>query len=159
MNRVKNFRSRLSAKKLALPVLIIGIILGVALIGYGAIKIHGYHEELGTKNTDEINTEIGEKAEEYASLVNETTEEFEKNGITDKYLELNDKSNKLSKEITALTNSRYMKETGYHNPNSISKILTLAPTIWIGALVVIASVIVFVAMKEQGKEKKEKEEK
>ena len=144
MNRVKKINKR----ALALPVLVIGVIIGIGLICFGAMTIHGYYEELGTKSSEEINSELETKSEEYRLSMLEANEEFEKNGTSDKYIELNKKNVELDKEITSLTNSRYMKETGYHNPNSVGKILELAPTIWIGALVVIASAVAFVVLKQ-----------
>jgi hypothetical protein len=67
-------------------------------------------------------------------------EEFQKNGASDKYVELRKKVNELNDETTSLTNSRYMKETGYNNPNSVKKIMELAPTLWIGAIVMVFSI-------------------
>lgn len=151
MDRVKKVKAKLNSKALALPVLIFGIVVSIILICIGAIRIHDLNKQVGTRDLDAINVEIKNKSEEYNTALAEENAEYEANGLSDKYIELNKKSTELSQEITKLTNSRYMKETGYNNPNSLRKILQLAPTIWIGALVLVAAVIAFVVMKSAEK--------
>lgn len=149
MDRVKKKMQNIKAKDLAWPVLIVGLILGIVVVCFGAAKVYDLNNQLGTKDLDEINTSISELAKEYQEAVVEEHAEYDSNGLSDKYIELNKKSTELSKEITKLTNSRYMRETGYNNPNSIWKILELAPMLWIGAVIATASVFAFAMMRKK----------
>jgi CHASE3 domain sensor protein len=136
MNRFR----RINKKSLTLFALIVCVVFGIALIAQGVYTINCRYAELGTKSSEEINTELGTKAEEYRQAILDANEEFQKNGASDKYVELRKKVNELNDETTSLTNSRYMKETGYNNPNSVKKIMELAPTLWIGTIIIVFSI-------------------
>ena len=111
-------QKRLNARINARACLIAGILVGFVVICLGAIKIHGYYVELGDATPDELSEKITELSEELAKVDAEKWEENEKNGFSDKYVELNNRSAELSAEISRATNSQYMKETGYNNPKS-----------------------------------------
>ena len=145
MDRVK--KNQVKASYFALPVLIISIVFGLSLITFGAVRISDLNKQVGTLSETEINDEIAKLAVDFEKVSSEALEEFNTNGMSDKYLELSKQTDEYSTKITELTNSRYMKETGYNNPNSLDKILELAPTLWIGTAVIIAGIVACVILK------------
>ncbi|MBP5512126.1 hypothetical protein J6X90_01955 [Candidatus Saccharibacteria bacterium] len=145
MDKVK--KTQVKASFFALPVLIITIIFGLSLITCGAVKISDLNKQVGTLNEEEINDEISKLSVDLNDISTKALAEFDANGMSDEYLELSKQTDELSTKISELTNSRYMKETGYNNPNSLGKVLELAPTIWIGMAVIIAGIVACVVLK------------
>jgi len=129
-------------KKLAYRALVVVVaVIGVVIFCFGAVKIHKYYNMLGTKTIEELNTNIVDLSKKYQEVEKEKIEEMDNNGFSDKYFELDAKSMSIRGEISKDTNSRYMKETGYHNPKSFYDMLVLAPELWIGVSFVIAAMV------------------
>ena len=147
-------RRKLDHNFWAKVILVVGLVGGIAAICVGSWKIHGLYEQVGTKSVEELGTELDDLSAEYARIEKEKTDEIEKNGYTDKYVELNNRSAEVSAEITRATNSRYMKETGYNNPQSLGDMLRLAPELWIGVLLVATGLLGHFVLRTKTENKK-----
>jgi hypothetical protein len=143
-------RSKNDTKKCIKIGSIAGFVFGLILICCGAIRIHNLNVEVGTKSVEALAAEIQELSEEYVKVEKEKAAEVDENGFSDKYNELAEKSAELNIAITKATNSQYMKETGYNNPRSLGDMLRLAPMLWIGCLVVAASIVALFVFERNG---------
>lgn len=123
--------------------LIVGLVVGVMLITFGTGRLIGYQSEMGMKTTEELSNEILELSDKYSDKEDERDEEFNQNGFSDEYLKLDEEAAELDEEITKLTNSRYMREEGWHNPRDIGEALTLAPEIIVGLVFLVLGIAGF----------------
>lgn len=141
-------------KALSIVSLVLGLVIGVVLIAFGTGKLIGYQNEMGIKTVDELSKEIRDLTEKYSDKEDERDEEFESNGFSEKYTQLDNEADAIDEEITKLTNSRYMREEGWHNPRNIGEAVSDAPEIVVGAVVMIIGVIGFFVLQRADKNKK-----
>ena len=127
------------------------VIGGLLLFGCGAIKLHKINAEIGDESVEQLTEEIPALSEEYDKVSKEADAEREKNGLSEKFLELNEKATELKIQISAKTNSRYVKETGKGNPDSLGDIFALVPVIPVGIVVVIIGVVLQVIVNKEQK--------
>ena len=123
--------------------LAIGAIVGVVLVAFGVGKLNGYNSGMGFKSVDELTSEILELSDKYSDKEDERDKEFDENGFSEKYLQLDEEASEIDEEITKLTNSRYMREEGWHNPSNLGEVIGLAPEIAIGAGFIVAGIVGF----------------
>ena len=127
------------------------VVGGLILFGCGAIKLHKINAEIGNESIEQLSEDIPALNDEYEKVIKEADAEHEKNGLSDKYLELNEQATQIKIKISEKTNSRYVKETGKGNPDSIGDIFMLVPVIPIGIVVVILGVILQVVVTKEKK--------
>jgi hypothetical protein len=130
------------------------VIGGLLLFGCGSIKLHELNMEIGTETVEQLNEELPTLSDEYDEANKAAQEELEKNGYSEKYNELVEKATEIKIKISSKTNSRYVKETGDGNPDSIGDIFMLIPTIPIGIFVVILGVVLELIITKEKKTKK-----
>lgn len=145
-------RSRIN-KDLFKYVPLLFVIGGLILFGCGAIKLHKINAEIGDESVEQLTEEIPVLNEEYEKISKEADDEYAKSGLSEKYLELNDQATQIKIKISEKTNSRYVKETGKGNPDSIGDIFALVPVIPIGIVVVVLGVVLQVVITKEQKVK------
>ena len=122
-------------KQLPLFVLVAGITAGVILFVNGIYAVEFKKEELTDKPVGTLNTEIGDKSEDLEKILDEINAENEKNGMSDKYFELQAKASELSVEISKATNSMYLKqEKGEKMPETVEQKIAVAPGLVYGPI-------------------------
>lgn len=134
--------SKIDYKILARYILVLGTVIGVLMTTNGVLQIKTYKEEAGTDTIEEINEKYNPLIKELSDVENEWYEEYATNGDeTERYKELSEKRAALKEKVNPLYTSRYMKQTGYHNPRSISEYFSNAPTLGIGLATIVVTVI------------------
>ena len=145
MDRLKKVKNlKINNKTIAFIGLVVGVLFGAAMISGGIFRILSYQSQMGDKSSEELSSDISSLSAEYSKVESDKLKEYDENGISEKYQELNARSAELSKEISKATNSRYMKETGFNNPKNLDEVFKLAPMIPVGAIVVAVGVVIFV---------------
>ncbi len=122
---------------------------GLILFGRGAIQLHNINAEIGNKTVEELTEDITALSEELQKNESEKQTEYDNNGFSDKYLELNERSSELRIRITNATGSRYTKETGKGNPDSLGDIMVLIPILPISVVVILAGIILQVIVNKK----------
>jgi hypothetical protein len=143
-------RSRIN-KDLFKYVPLLFVVGGLILFGCGAVKLHKINAEIGDESIEQLAEDIPALNEEYEKVSKEADTEYAAKGLSDRYLELNEQATQIKIKISEKTNSRYVKETGKGNPDSIGDIFALVPVIPIGMVVVILGVILQVVITKEKK--------
>lgn len=145
--------SKIDYKILSRYILILGIVVGVLLFANGVMQIKTYKDQAGTASLQEVTEEYEPLALELGKIKREKTAERDENGFSEKYYELANKQGELEDKVQKLANSKYMKETGWHNPKSLSEYFTTAPTLGVGLVFLFVSIVAVYVLKKIDREK------
>ena len=141
--------SKINFRILANYVLIIGIVVGGLLFVNGVLQIKTYKDQAGDKTVEELTDEYNPLVRELGEVKKQLNDEYVQNGEdTEKYKELMKKRLELEEKTQPVYQSKYMKETGYHNPKSLSEYLTTAPSLIIGIIFLTAGIVAFIVLKK-----------
>ncbi|MBR1801729.1 hypothetical protein IJ768_00670 [Candidatus Saccharibacteria bacterium] len=139
----KNF---FNFKNLARIFLVVCIVVGLVLVCIGSARVHKYKASILDKPVEELSVDIESLSGEYEEIEKEKLDEYEANGFSDKYFELNSKSAEISKKISQATGSRYVKEKG-KTIDTFGDYLNYAPEITAGLVVIVVGFVGFFACK------------
>jgi hypothetical protein len=126
---------------LARYIFVLGTVVGVLLTTNGVLQIKYYKDKVTDRPLTEITEEYNPLALELGQVKREKIAEHDKNGESEKYLELAQKQAELEEKIQPLSESKFMKETGYHNPKSIAEYFEVAPTLGVGLVFLVATIV------------------
>ncbi len=138
---VKTRKRKINIKELFKFVPLLFVIGGLLISGCGALNLYKLNLEIGNESVEELDDDIAVLSEEYKKVEQQKRDEYAKNGLSDKFMELNERATELRIKTSARTNSRYVKETGDGNPDSLLDIIIIVPSIPIGIVIVVIGVV------------------
>lgn len=144
-------RKRFNYKFKAKCALILGLVLGLLLVCYGGVQLYGYHKERGNETVEELNDTYDDYAAEANKYNKEKNEEYAKNGVSDKYVELSEKWAEATQKASKAGQSIYMDKTGYHNPRNLWELITTVPLLFVGIVCMAAGFIARALILNNGK--------
>lgn len=145
--------SKIDYKILVRYILILGIAVGGLLTTNGILQIKTYKDKVGDRPLEEITEEYNPLTLELGQVKREKFLEYEKNGESEKYIELSKKQAELEEKIKPLSESKFMKETGYHNPKSLAEVFEDAPTLGVGLFFIVGTIVVTYVLVKLDREK------
>lgn len=150
---------KIDFKILSRYVLILGVAVGVLMTANGVLQIKSYKEKVGDRSLEEVTEEFEPLSYKLGTIKREKTAEYDKNGYSDKYNQLVAEEAEIESKVSSLADSKYMKETGYHNPHSLSEYFETAPTLIIGLLSFAVGIVAFIVLRKIDLEKTRSERK
>lgn len=156
LNEQKYQQTKKKISMASIIILVVGILLGLTLIVVGAVRMSAVDkkyelEELTrptAKSVEEIETEIDALNDELVTLKAQKSREFEENGFSEKYYELDNKISKKQSQISDLKSEKWEIENEFGDYNteyndtkkSIEKSKNI-PFIIFGVFIIIAAVM------------------
>ena len=126
--------------KVALIIVIVGVLIGGSLIATGVTKMNAqkaeYTEKYGT--VEDMEKEVEDIENQLVPLKAEKNKEFKANGFSEKYYELDRKIEKLEDRKIELESEVYKQENGFGRLDDQK----FVPLFIIGAFIIIASCMV-----------------
>lgn len=150
---------KIDFKILSRYVLILGVAVGVLMTANGVLQIKTYKDKVGGRSLEEVTEEFEPLSYKLGTIKREKTAEYDKNGYSDKYNQLLAEEAEIESKVGSLADSKYMKETGYHNPHSLSEYFETAPTLIIGLLSFAIGIVAFIVLRKIDLEKTRSERK
>ena len=140
LNEERHQKIKGGIAKVALIIVIVGVLIGGSLIATGVMKMNAqkaeYNEKYGT--VDDMEMEIEDIENQLVPLKAEQNKEFKANGFSEKYYELDRKIEKLENRKRELESEVYKLENGFGRLDDQK----FVPFFIFGAFIIIASCMV-----------------
>lgn len=140
LNEERHQKIKGGIAKVALIIVIIGVLIGGSLILTGVAKSSAANAEY-----EELVASVGDKEKEVEDINNQLVplkaqqnKEFKENGFSEKYYELDNKIDKLEEKKRELESEIYKIENGWNKPSAQKSV----PFIIFGVFIIIASCMI-----------------
>ena len=140
LNEERHQKIKGGIAKVALIIVIVGVLIGGSLIATGVMKMNAQNAEYEEKygNISDMEKELDDIDAQLVKLKAEQNKEFKANGFSEKYYELDNKISKLNDRKWDLESEINKLENGWGKSNSVKNV----PFFIFGALIIIASCMV-----------------
>lgn len=130
-------------KKVAVIILVLGVLIGALLIGIGVYKSYSLNNEISeTKSVDEIKVEIDDLNEELITLKAKKNSEFKENGLTEEYYRISNEISAKQSKMINLESQIWKIENNFGEYNTNRNSIKSAPFYMFGAFIIISSCMI-----------------
>lgn len=145
-DKIIAFFKTLKGRKIltTLGCLVVAVIGAFFIIG-GVMRVNEMRDKITDRSIEDLNSESILTTKEMDKKIKERDDEFEKNGVSDKYLELANEVYSMSSKVSKNTNSVYLKDNGVEMPNTLFQKIRVAPALLYGFFIIILAVVLWVA--------------
>ena len=136
-------KSKKKIVKLAIIILVLGIVVGGFLITIGIIKSTKVDKEdsNSTRTAEIIEKEADELRNEKASLEAKQSAEFKENGFSEEYYRLDNEISSKQRKILELQTEKWKLTSGFNKTSSSMEKMDAVPFYMFGAFIIIASLM------------------
>ena len=140
LSEEKYQKTKNKISKIAILVLVVGILLGGGLITFGIMKSNSSDTNITqTRTESDVQNEINTLNEELIPLKAQKTKEFQENGFTEEYYRLDNEIQTKQSQITDLETELWKMQSGFNSASDFISKGKYIPLYMFGAFIIIAS--------------------